>query len=151
MNEFVSGFRSQSGICRCHGKDIEIGIEVKRSGFCPPVPTELTTSPRRGNRLRTHATASGHRTKGWVPVGNILIVLTRTGALNLRAARREVPDGSRVHHSSNMKSRRGQEKVSVAQVGVCRLARESLFGLTWRGGVSQIPLLSLSLFEFVSP
>ena len=44
MNEFVSGLWSQSGICRCHRKDVEIDIEVKRSRFCPPVPTVSVTS-----------------------------------------------------------------------------------------------------------
>jgi hypothetical protein len=84
--------------------------------------------------VETHATMSGHCVNGWVPVGNILIVLTRTGALNLRAARRELPDGLRVHHSSNMTSSCGQENLSVVQasvklvsIGLCRLAQVKLF------------------------
>lgn len=68
--------------------------------------------------VEAHASTSGHWANGWVPVGNILIVLTRTGVLNLRAARRELPDGSRVHHSSNMMNSRGQENLVEAQVGV---------------------------------
>ena len=85
MNEFVRGFRSQSGIRRCHRKDIEIDIEIKRRRLRPPVPTVLAFTGEMS--AGTHAITSGHCTNGWVPVGNILIVLTRTGALNLRAAR----------------------------------------------------------------
>lgn len=52
MNEFVRGFRSQSGICRCHRKDIEIGIKIKRSGFCPPALMALVARICRGSGSR---------------------------------------------------------------------------------------------------
>jgi len=48
MNEFVRGFRPQSGIRRRHRKDVEIDIEIECSRFCPPVPTALIAKVRGG-------------------------------------------------------------------------------------------------------
>jgi hypothetical protein len=87
VNELIRGFRPQGRIRRGHRKDVKVDVEIKRGRLRPPVRAVSKSSVRRGDTIRTHATMSGHCVNGWVPVGNILMVLTRTGALNLIAAR----------------------------------------------------------------
>lgn len=111
--------------------------------------------------VETDATTSGHCVNGWAPVGNILIVLTRTGALNLRAARRELPNGSRVHHSSNMigsprlgESVRGTSERGIGELltVVDRAGRLCAVAHVARPGFPNTTTLSgpLSHFEVVS-